>query len=200
MSQIIDNLKEDLRKNPVPTAITGLGLACAIGQTIQAAFRKPPKPPTFRERCSSAVDDAKDKVAHIADAAKEKVRGATDAVTEKAGEVKNSLVESMPNVESTTSKTKKKVQRLVKEKPYMCGAGVIATGFIVGLIIPPSRVEKEMFGEKGKQLIDDAKAAGKEALEEGKALAKETVAAADEAVREAAEDTGETVREKLATV
>jgi len=77
---------------------------------------------------------------------------------------------------------------------------MIADGFIAGLLNPPSRVDKEMFGEKGNLLLSDAKTADRGALEEGRTPAKETVAAADCAVREAMDGTRDTARDTLASV
>lgn len=193
-------LKKVVHDNPLPTTIAGLGIACTIGQAVRAAFRKPPEPPTLTERCGAAAASAKDKVEHAADVAKEKVHHAAEAVAEKVAEVKDSIATHAADLGDSAKKTKGRAKSLVSENPYLCSAGVAATGFLVGLLIPPTRFEKEWLGTKGRQLIDEAKATGHEAVEEVKAIAKETVAAADQAVRDAAEASGETLREKLASV
>ena len=70
------------------------------------------------------------------------------------------------------------------QNPLGMAIAGVAAGFIVGTLIPSTRVENEHLGEMSDQFVDQAKEAGQEALERGRGVAQEAVQSAKETVQE----------------
>ena len=180
VSESIDKTKEQISKlgnhiaqNPVPYIIGGIGAGCAIGYTIYSR----------------------------------KKTGTTELITEDSIEeqspaevIDNVVSEAADRAEEMGQSTTEKIKDTLEEKPLLVGAGALVGGLALGLLLPLTREENRVFGEKKKQIIEKAKAAVETVVEEGKKIARETIQEADQRVREAVKQTGETVREKVAAV
>jgi len=76
-------------------------------------------------------------------------------------------------------------QSAVQEYPLGVGIGFAAIGALLGLLLPRTRREDELLGERSDELVESVKEAGKEALEHGKQIASRVAeAAAGEAERQ----------------
>ena len=137
----------------------------------------------------------KDSISGKKDALVSTVASGKDAVVGKA----DSLVGAVTGVVPDTSQMADGARKvgLSKENPMGLAIGGAAIGFLVGLLLPSTRVEDEKMGEMADQVKDTAKETGQEALDRGKQVAQEAVGAAKDAAKDSAQEQGEELGETL---
>jgi hypothetical protein len=67
-----------------------------------------------------------------------------------------------------------------KENPLGLAIGGVAVGFVLGLVVPSTRVEDEKIGETADRVKDAVRESGQEALDRGTFVAQEAIDAAPE--------------------
>ena len=77
---------------------------------------------------------------------------------------------------------------IAEENPIGLALGGVATGFLVGMMLPSTRVEDERVGPIADEMKEKAVETGQEAIERGKDVAEQAVDTAKEAGREQAEE------------
>ena len=87
---------------------------------------------------------------------------------------------------------------LSKENPLGLAIGGAAVGFLLGMLLPSTRVEDKRLGEMSDEVVDLAKEQGQEMLDRGKQVAQETLESAKETAVESGTEHGKTVAEELA--
>jgi hypothetical protein len=120
-------------------------------------------------RMSDFVDDKKEAV-------KTKVTGAKDAVTSK--------VPSASGMKRTTAH----VRGTAESNPLGLAIGGVAVGFLLGTLLPQTRVENEHLGEMSDRVTDAVKETATEAVDRGKQVAQEAGSAAIDTARESGRD------------
>ena len=84
--------------------------------------------------------------------------------------------------------------------PLGLALGGLALGFVIGTLLPQTRVENEQMGEMSDRMIDVAKDTATEAVERGKQVAQEAVGSAVETAkeegREQSEELSSTLKER----
>jgi ElaB/YqjD/DUF883 family membrane-anchored ribosome-binding protein len=126
-----------------------------MGETVEALGHK-----------TDVTGRAKEAVSSRMDSVKSKVTGATP----ESGEVKDGA---------------KQAAGLAQENPLGLAIGAAALGFVVGLLIPSTRVEDEKIGPMADQVKDRVKETGGEALERGKDVAQQAAQSAKDTAQEA---------------
>lgn len=82
-------------------------------------------------------------------------------------------------------------QQKMQESPVMMGVVAMGLGLAVGMLLPETQKENQVFGEKREQLMDRAQEMAGEAVEHVQETAKEAVHAAQEAVQESTQSQGQ---------
>jgi vacuolar-type H+-ATPase subunit H len=73
----------------------------------------------------------------------------------------------------------------VEDFPFAVAVGFLGAGVLTGLLLPRTRQEDKLIGEKSDQLIEQIKETGKESLEKAKTVAQRiTQRTMDEAERQ----------------
>jgi hypothetical protein len=129
-------------------------------------------------RVGDYVDDKKGAV-------KSKVTGAKDAVT---GVVPDRRV---------IKRGAAYMRDTAESNPVGLAVGGLAVGFLVGTLLPQTRVENEQMGEASDRLIDAAKDTAGEAVDRGKQVAQEAVGAAVDTAKESGREQGEELTSTL---
>ena len=80
---------------------------------------------------------------------------------------------------------------VAQENPLGLVVGSIAAGFIVGLLLPSSRVEDRKLGPVADDVKEKAKETGQEALERGQQVAQDAAQSAQQTVQEKGREHGE---------
>jgi len=105
-----------------------------------------------------------------------------DAATSAAGRIGDAL--------PSTDQIKRQSQQAVsvaQENPIGLTVGAAAAGFLVGMLVPRTRLEDERIGELSDQVKQQALDLGQEAIDHGKAIASETL----DQGRDLAQDVGQ---------
>jgi gas vesicle protein len=123
-----------------------------VGEEVEALSYKT----DVGARLDDYVDEKKEAVTS-------KVRGATEAVSSAASAV-------VPSKQRLRS-----VRHTAERNPLGLAVGGAAVGFLVGLLLPSTRVEDEHIGEMAGQIKDTAREASHDALERGKDVAQSAI-------------------------
>ena len=155
-----------------------------IDETVDALGHKA----DVKTRMREAVGRKKDAVVGTVSSGRHAVVGRADA-----------LVSSVTGVVPDTQQMKQGAAKvgMKRQNPIGLLAGGAAFGFLVGLVIPSTRVEDEKIGETADQLKETVKETGQEALERGKQVAQEAVGTAKDAASESAREQGQGMAESL---
>jgi hypothetical protein len=84
---------------------------------------------------------------------------------------------------------------VAEENPIGLALGGLAAGFLVGMMIPSSRIEDERLGPVADQVKETAVETGQEALERGREVAGQVAEQAVEGAKEVGHDAIETAKE-----
>jgi gas vesicle protein len=117
-------------------------------------------------------------------AVKDKVAGARDAVTGTASR-------TMPS-----GRTVGRVKDTAERNPVGLVVGSAAVGFVVGLVIPSTRVENERIGEMSDRVVETAKETAGDAVERGKQVVQEAAETAKESGREQGQQLASNLQER----
>jgi gas vesicle protein len=131
-----------------------------------------------RARVGDYVDDKKQAV-------KDKVTDVKDAVTGTASR-------AVPSGEKVG-----RVKDTAERNPLGLAVGAAALGFVVGLLIPSTRVETEHMGEMSDRVVDAAKETASDAVERGKQVAEEAAETAKESSKEQGQELASNIQERV---
>jgi ElaB/YqjD/DUF883 family membrane-anchored ribosome-binding protein len=79
----------------------------------------------------------------------------------------------------------KRAASVAQENPVGLAVGGVAAGFLLGMLVPSSRVEDEKIGPMADQVKDQIKETGEEALDRGKEVAQQAAQSAKDTAQEA---------------
>lgn len=144
-----------------------------VGDEVDALSYKTDVP----ARVGDYVDDKKQAV-------KDKVTGVKDAVLGAASK-------PVPSGQQVG-----RMKGTAERNPLGLAVGSAAVGFVVGLLIPSTRLENERMGEMSDRLVDAAKETASDAVERGKHVAEEAVETAKESGREEGQELASNLQER----
>ena len=137
----------------------------------------------------------KESVARKKDALLGGVSSGKDAVVGKADSLVSSVTGAVPDKGEVVAGAQK--VGVSKENPLGLVIGGAAVGFVVGLIVPSTRVEDEKIGETADQVKDAVKESGQEAFDRGKQVAQEAIDAATGTAKDSAQEQGAEMTDSL---
>ena len=147
-----------------------------------------------RERMGDTVDALSAK-ADVPGRVKGYVQDKKDAVTSKVSDAKDTVTgtarstrDNGSQVAGQASQAARKSAGIVKENPLGLAVGSVAVGFLLGILLPTSRIENERLGPISDQVKDQAREVGSEAIEHGKELAQDAAQAATETTKETGQE------------
>jgi ElaB/YqjD/DUF883 family membrane-anchored ribosome-binding protein len=181
---------ETVRANPLPAALTGLGL----GWLFMNARRESSEqtryrgrvyaydyeyPPTYGDRTTStpsagqAVERARDKVGETASQAQDKVG-------QVATQAQDQVSRLGDQAQYQTRRAGDEFQRVLRENPLTVGALAVGVGAAIGLAVPQTSREHEVMGEARDTFVEKAQEKAEEAQEKVQRVAEEAQSAAKE--------------------
>jgi Protein of unknown function (DUF3618) len=89
------------------------------------------------------------------------------------------------------------MRETAETNPVGLAMGGLAVGFILGTLLPQTRVENEQIGGLSDRVVDAAKQTAGEAVERGKQVAQDAVGAAVDTARESGREQGEELSSTL---
>jgi ElaB/YqjD/DUF883 family membrane-anchored ribosome-binding protein len=119
--------------------------------------------------------DVKSRARDKAHGVRERITGATPST----GDVKQGAQKAVSTAESN---------------PLGLGIAALASGFLIGMLLPSTNVENERLGPKADQLKEQAKETASEAVDRGKQVAQDAASAAAGTAKESAQQHAEEIR------
>jgi len=188
--EFFQNLGTTLKNNPVPTVLTGVGLAW-LAMNQNKPFQ--PGSTSSGSGLGGMVSQVVDQVSQAFSGAGDRLHGAADTARDhgqslrsKAGDLSDRATDSLDatasqltdkahdvgqRVQKQASEVKGQFEQLLKEQPLVLAAIGIALGAALGAALPSTRKENELMGPTRDDLADTLKSKGQEAY----AVAKDTV-------------------------
>jgi hypothetical protein len=145
-----------------------------VGNEVDALSYKTDVP----ARTQDYIDDKKDAV-------RSKLTGAKETVTGPLPD-RRALKRGATHLRDTA-----------ESNPLGLALGGLAVGFLVGTLLPQTRVENERLGELSDRTMETAKDTATEAVERGKQVAQEAVGAAVDTAKESGREQGEELSSTL---
>ena len=142
-----------------------------------------------RERMGDTIDALGYK-ADVKSRAKDNVSGKVDSVKERLGLAGQKASDMTPDTEQVKGQARK-AAGIAQENPLGLAVGAAAAGFLVGMLVPSSRVEDEKLGPMADRVKEQVKETGQEALERGKEVAQSAAQSAADTVSEEGQKHGE---------
>lgn len=202
--EFFQNLGTTLKNNPVPTVLTGLGLAwLAMNQNKPFNPGTPSAGPGLGEKLSGAAGQVSSALSHAnqrlhtaADKAmakgtsiKEKATDlshrASDSVDSTSGAIGDNAHAIADQISTQAGQLKARFDHVLKEQPLVLAAVGIALGAVLGASLPTTRKEDDLMGKASDSAISKFKTKGEEAY-----------AAAKGTVEDAMRSTGDSERDE----
>jgi ElaB/YqjD/DUF883 family membrane-anchored ribosome-binding protein len=144
-----------------------------MGDTVSALAYKVDVPARLRDTAAEKKDAMTSKLA----AAKNVITGTTGDAVDKAGD------------------GAKRTVGMAQENPLGLAIGAVAVGFVVGSLLPKTRVEQEKLGRMATEARDQVSDLASEAVEHGKQVAEDTMHAAAETATQSGQAHAEQLRD-----
>ena len=118
---------------------------------------------------------------------------ARNAISDKVGSAKEKVTGATPET-GDVKHGARRAKGIAEENPLGLAIGAAGAGFVLGLLLPGTRVEDEKIGPVADEVKDKARETGQEAMERGKHVAQAAAGSAKETAREAGEEQAERLR------
>jgi len=189
--EFFQNLGTTLKNNPVPTTLTGLGLAWlamnqnkpfnpgpahsgpGLGEKVGDAFHSVTGAlSSASDGLRSAADSAKAKGQHLRDRASDSLHRTGDSLNESSTALNDNVHHMGDQLNAQASQLKGQLNHMMKEQPLVLAAIGIALGAAIGAALPTSKREDQLFGKASDQTLASVKAKGEQVYEAAKEQAK----------------------------
>ena len=128
--------------------------------------------------------------------AKESVQEKVGGIRERITGVTGSVSDKTPSGGDVKEGAQKAVG-VAQSNPLGLGVAAIAGGFLIGMLLPSTKVENEKLGPKATELKEQAKETASEAIDHGKQVAQEVASNAAQTAKDTAQEQGQQHAEEL---
>ena len=208
--QALNNLKSQVRDNPLPIALVGAGLAWLMlgsgnsGHTARDGSREDARFSTRSDIPSSATGSAPQSGMSLGQGARNLAESGSDALHGAADSIGSMMSDAVESVRSTVADAAdqvsdaaagvtrpvanagKSAQNLIAQEPLVLGAIGFAIGAAIGALLPTTDVEEEILGG----YRDQAQAKASDLLDKGVSAAKEIAAETYDTLKSEADEQG----------
>lgn len=157
-------------------------------ETIEAIGYKADVKSRTKESMADRRDRTLESISNTKDRAIESLVGAKDSV-------KSSVGDATPSG-SDVQRGARRTAGLAQENPIGLVVGSVAVGFLAGMLLPSSTMEKEKVGPVADQVKDLVIETGQEALDRGRQVVESIPQAAEDAKQSMSEQVAETAQEQ----
>ncbi len=126
---------------------------------------------------------------------KESMSDKKQAVTDKLSSAKESVTGSAGGAASSAQDGSHKAVGMAQNNPIGLTVGAAAVGFVVGSLLPATRIEEERIGPVATQVREQVSDVASEAVEHGKQVAQDAAEAASGAAKESGQQHAEQLRD-----
>jgi hypothetical protein len=182
---ISDMVLETIKRNPIPTAMAGVGLAMLWRNRSQQANGDRYRPNSYpgmpstayfsdqRQDLGSKVSGAASKVGDAASTVGDGVGGAVSSIADGAQQATGEVVD---RAGATAQQVSWKLDSFMRANPLAMGAIAVGAGAVIGSIIPETEPERELLGDASRQVgnrltdaVDQATSKAEETFDDAEA-------------------------------
>jgi len=151
------------------------------------------------EQTRTEMGDTVDALAHKADV-KSRVK---ESFADKKERLRTQMQGTTTRIEDATPDTgqvkdgAKQAVGIAEENPIGLALGGVAVGFIVGMLLPSTRMEDEKVGPIAEEVKEKAIETGQEAVERGKDVAGQVAEQAAETAQDAGQEQAEQMKKSV---
>lgn len=196
------NLGAELRDNPLPVALTGMGLAWLMIASSTASWNGrgsravvPYDPARAQDEIADRARRAGEAVKRRADETEEAFRArvqqameatkqAMDATRQTAREAGEAVSDAAQRGREFAARAGSGIADAVGDNPLLLGALGMTAGVLLGALLPRTRQEEALLGPAARGLADAAKDTANEVVDRGARAAEAAVSAAYQAASE----------------
>ncbi len=149
-----------------------------MGETIEALGYKADVPARLKDNVNERVETVKGVIAGAVSTAKLKIGGSVAHAKDAVGGTVSDAQDAIGGAAGDRVAGARRAIGVVQENPLGLAIGALAIGFLGGLLLPISDIEREKLGPIRDNLVDQAKGATSELVEHGKSVLTETANAA----------------------
>lgn len=148
-----------------------------MGDTVEAIGYKADVPSRIRDNVNERIASVKETIDGTFGQAKQTISEKAQGLGDGAGD---GLDRASDAARGTVS--------LAVQNPLGLALGALAVGFLAGLAIPVTDLEREQVGPMGEQLVRRTQSVAAEAVEAGQAVLNETLSTATESMKKHGEE------------
>ncbi|MBV9720125.1 MAG: DUF3618 domain-containing protein [Candidatus Eremiobacteraeota bacterium] len=141
-----------------------------MGETVEALAYKTDVPARARDAVNERVEAIKGRVSDVIGSA----TGALGGAASSAKSTAQNAAAALPTGEDAAEQLRA-ARSYAAQNPLGVAIGAIAVGFLVGLCLPVSEIERKNVGRLGEQMTEQAKTAAAGAIEQGKAAVTQAI-------------------------
>lgn len=140
------------------------------------------------DKAKDAGSDALDSLTDAKDQAEYRYREEAARARHAARDWRDRADGQMQDFHGSMRSTAEDASRFMREQPLVVGAAGIALGALIGALLPPTRIEDRLAGQRSDAITDDVEQVSGEKLTQGASVARENLQKTAEDVRETASD------------
>ena len=181
-------IMETIRANPVPAALTGIGLTWLFasarsqssGRSSYYRGRTYDYPPRYdyEGTTTSGPSSAGEALGRTRDKVGETASRAQDKAGQVASQAQDRVSNLSDKAQYQTQRANDQLQRMLSQNPLTVGALALGVGAAIGLALPQTSREHEVMGEARDTLVEKAQEKAGEAQEKVQRVAEEAQSAA----------------------
>ena len=153
-----------------------------MGETVDALSAKADVPARVR----GYMDEKKEAVTSRMSGAKDRVSAAAETAADGSGAAAEHASEAA-----------RRGAGIARENPLGLAVGSVAAGFLIGMLLPQTRMEEERIGPIADEVKGQAREVGREAIEHGKHVARDAAEAAADAAKQTGQEHTSELEESL---
>lgn len=176
--QVASRFLEQVKQNPMPLAVMGVGLAWLMASNKGGA--SPPSGPRPKadghdlgEAASDAADGLKAKAQAVTDKASDALSSARERLTSGSGSAKEAVSGMGDQAARVAQQARQGVQQTFQNEPLLLGVAGLAVGLALGAALPPTEAEDRLMGQARDRMVDKGKSAAQGGLEQASSAAQE---------------------------
>ncbi len=164
-----------VKANPLPLALTGIGLAWMMMNDVQGKHASSTANGSAATKDTGLRSDGQSmghRAAETADDLRDRMRQGTEELSEAARarvvEARERAYRARLEVERRTGNAGRQMVELFNDQPIVAGALALALGAALGTTIPRTKAEDQALGETSDRLFEDAERIFRDEVEKAK--------------------------------